>query len=75
MREGWLLLIDDTGHDWGDGIGMMLDTLSEASALLHTVLGILVDILLLWLGNARSFANILGTEGGALSILLGSGSS
>lgn len=47
MRGGWLLLIDDTGHDYGDGIRMMLDTLLEASAILHTVLGILVDILLL----------------------------
>lgn len=46
MRGGRLLLIDDFGHEFGDDIGMMFDV-SEASAILHTVLDILVDTLLL----------------------------
>lgn len=53
MREGRLLLIDDTGNDFrdaseddaGDGIGTKLDTFLEVSAILHTVLDILVDTL------------------------------
>ncbi len=44
MQEGWLLLIDDIGDDFEGGIGMAP---WEASAILRTIFGILVDNILL----------------------------
>lgn len=37
---------------------MMFDIFLEASAILHTILGVLVGFLLLYLGNAWSASNI-----------------
>lgn len=37
----------------------MFDTFLEASAILHTILGVLVGFLLLYLGNAWSASTIL----------------
>ncbi len=45
MQEERLLLIDDVGDDFEDGIGMAFSETSRA--ILHTVSGMMVDILLL----------------------------